>query len=235
MPIPVPIDYRLTQTAQSYLEKEGLTKFFEGHGDAFVSSVTLGSEYYAVYVFHAQTRAEQTQLMVDIKANGVYSGASANASLETKVNKLRETTSTRSDCHQRLRGIVGQELPPPEKLITFAAAFPKLAQKRPAMPTNAVELLAETKGTQAGRARAGSVRRFAARAAPHVRSPSPAISNARSTPRSIGTRTRATSQYPSGEREQSIRMNCVMSFSAPATGMNPAFESLLHAARACPP
>jgi hypothetical protein len=125
------VNYRLTDEAQSDLEKKGLAKFFQDHGDAFVSSVTQGSEYYAVYVFHAQTRAEQRQLMVDMKAHGVSSEASARASLESNVNKLRKSTSTRSDFHQRLRGVVGQELPLAENLISFAEAFPKLDANSP--------------------------------------------------------------------------------------------------------
>ena len=50
---------------------EALKKFFNGFGDSFLSSVTTGGEYYAVYTFYTQTKTEQASLVSELKAKGM--------------------------------------------------------------------------------------------------------------------------------------------------------------------
>jgi hypothetical protein len=108
-----------------------LKAHFRGYGDAFVSSITRGGEYYAVYTFYAQTRDEQTELEVEMKAQGLFEGVTLDAALQVKLNKFTSSSKMRVSVEQRISGILNPALPSADKIIDFAAKFSSLPLDSP--------------------------------------------------------------------------------------------------------
>jgi hypothetical protein len=110
-----------------------IRKFFAGYGDSYVSSVTRGGEYYAVYTFYSQTKEEHDSLAMDMKAKGLYSGVSVNAELQTKLDQFTSSTQYRMAFQQNISGIGSPHLPAPGQLVDFAVKFPSLELDVPAV------------------------------------------------------------------------------------------------------
>jgi hypothetical protein len=110
-----------------------LRQFFRSYGDSFLGSRVRGGEYYAVYTFYSQTREEQTQLTLDMKAQGIFEGGSVDASLQTKISTFKSSTSTRSAFDQNISGILNPKLPTSDKIIQFAIDFPSIPLDAPAI------------------------------------------------------------------------------------------------------
>ncbi|CBJ36457.1 conserved protein of unknown function [Ralstonia solanacearum CMR15] len=136
-----------TDTATAFKLKSGinppsgnsqLREFFRSYGDAFVSSITTGSEYYAVYTFYAQSKEEQQSLSVELKANGIFDFGSVDASLQTKLNKVTTSTQVRLAFNQNISGIANPKFPKPDDMIDYALAFPSLPIDAPAIVAFAV-------------------------------------------------------------------------------------------------
>jgi hypothetical protein len=51
------------------ISAEGIGAFLSSYGDSFVNSITLGSEYYAVYTFFTESESEQSDLRTSFKAS----------------------------------------------------------------------------------------------------------------------------------------------------------------------
>jgi len=107
-------------------QQQGLLAFVEGYGDVYVDSITGGGEYYAAYVFHTETSTEQQSLELSLKASGIFSGVTASADLEVKIDNFVQTTSTSWLFDQRVSGIANPLLPTIERMIEYAIDFPSL-------------------------------------------------------------------------------------------------------------
>lgn len=119
-------DYALKPNVTPPVGNEQLGKFFHGYGDSFLSSVTTGGEYYAVYTFYTQTKAEQTSLVAELKAHGIWSTTKIDASLQLKLDNFTSSTSTRVEFKQSVSGIANPKLPDPDHIIRYALDFPSL-------------------------------------------------------------------------------------------------------------
>ena len=110
-----------------------LNEFFQTYGDSYITSMTRGGEYYAVYTFYSQTREEQTQLEASMKAAGIYEGVKIDASLQVKLDNFVSSTKTRVTFDQNVSGLLNPKLPTASDLITYAIAFPSLNIDAPAI------------------------------------------------------------------------------------------------------
>ncbi len=112
---------------------EELRNFFRGFGNSFMSSVSEGGEYYAVYTYFSQTREEQTELTASMQAHGIFNGGSVDASLQTKIGTFNSSVKTRISFDQNMSGIRNPAFPDSDNIIGFALAFPSLELTEPAI------------------------------------------------------------------------------------------------------
>lgn len=110
-----------------------LREFFHSYGDSFITSLTTGSEYYGVYVLYAQTKAEQTGFENELKAQGIYSGVTLSAALQTSLNNSMKSLSVNIQFDQQVAGILNPTLPSPETMIDYAMAFPSIPVSAPVL------------------------------------------------------------------------------------------------------
>jgi hypothetical protein len=106
------------------------SRFALSYGDSFVSSVTLGGEYYAVYIFNTETREEQQTLAASLKV-AVRAGAKVEADSQVKLSEVLNSTKTSWTLKQEITGIDNPEFPNETKLIEFALKFSKLVPNSP--------------------------------------------------------------------------------------------------------
>lgn len=101
-----------------------LNEFFQIYGDSYVSALTRGGEYYAVYTFHSQTQDEQTNVKATINAHGVVGGTSISTDLQIQLDDIRKSTQVYVEVQQGVRGVANLELPKDEEIVEFARTFP---------------------------------------------------------------------------------------------------------------
>jgi hypothetical protein len=121
-------DTGLKDDAKERLQKDSVA-FWREYGDAYVSSITTGAEYYAVYAFYAETREEQQSLSADLMASGIFQGGSLDAGFQNKLDEFTKSHTVRHHFDQHMSGTGSTEYPTPEKLIEFALHFPSLPIK----------------------------------------------------------------------------------------------------------
>lgn len=114
-------------------DKTELNAFFQAYGDSYLSSVTRGGEYYAVYTFHTQTLEEQSALITEINANGMYGGMTIDINLQKNLTRLINSTSIRYSFRQNVSGILNPQLPDIDHLISFALSFASQPLTAPAI------------------------------------------------------------------------------------------------------
>lgn len=114
-------------------------RFVKAYGDCFVTEATQGGEYYAVYTFRTTTQKEQSSLTASLKAEGVYSGVSAKAEVQTKITNFATKSSVDWTLKQEMTGITGLSLPSEDKLIQFALDFSSKSMNRPVTTGFAVQ------------------------------------------------------------------------------------------------
>lgn len=100
--------------------------FFAGYGDSFLSSRTLGGEYYAVYTFYANDSQEQTSVKATLEADGIFSGVGVDATFQANFDSAIKKTTTRTDFAQNVSGIENPTLPSPENIVDYATKFTSL-------------------------------------------------------------------------------------------------------------
>jgi hypothetical protein len=126
-------DYGLKPNIPPPSSDEELKRFFHGYGDSFLSSVTSGGEYYAVYTFYTQTKTEQASLVAELKGKGIWSTTKVDASLQVKLNEFVSSTTTRTEFKQSVSGLLNPKLPDPDHIVTYALAFPSVPIDAPAI------------------------------------------------------------------------------------------------------
>lgn len=97
--------------------------FVRSYGDCFVKEATEGGEYYAVYTFRTVTEKEQTDLTSSLKAEGIFSGVTANLDVQVKLKNFMSKTSVDWTFNQQITGIANPTLPNQDQLVEFALAF----------------------------------------------------------------------------------------------------------------
>ena len=114
------VDIALKSGVSAPTTNQEMISFFRGYGDAYTSSITQGGEYYAAYTFYSQTKEEQTSLVVDMKAKGIFDVVTVDASLQTKLNSYVSSTRTRVSFNQSVTGIRNPTLPDADHIIDYA-------------------------------------------------------------------------------------------------------------------
>jgi hypothetical protein len=125
--------FRLRDGVSPPSGNEQLKKFFRSYGDSFMSSLTTGSEYYAVYTFYAQSREEQMSVKVELAANGIFDFGTIGGDFQSKIDKVTKSSHTRISFSQNVAGIANPRLPNPNELVAYALAFPSLPIDAPAI------------------------------------------------------------------------------------------------------
>jgi hypothetical protein len=105
--------------------------FFHSYGDSYVSSITLGGEYDAVYTFYSASRTEQSNLEARLAANGLVNGVSLNGSLNVSLATFIQHETTRSGFSQQISGIQNPQLPASDKVADFALGFSSIPLDAP--------------------------------------------------------------------------------------------------------
>lgn len=117
----------LSEEAKATASKS-IATFVAEYGDCYVSSITLGAEYIAAFVFYSESRDEATRIQDSLSASGIMDGISASASFSKSIETVSKSVSARTSFRQILNGIEGQAYPGAEAIGQFALDFPKLAK-----------------------------------------------------------------------------------------------------------
>jgi hypothetical protein len=88
-------DVHLKKDAQDLMMEKGLNDFTMSYGDSYLSEITEGGEYFAVYTFYSQTKEEQTDLSGSLQAHGVINSATVEGSLQSKMSDFLKEHKTR--------------------------------------------------------------------------------------------------------------------------------------------
>jgi hypothetical protein len=135
-------------------------RFVKAYGDSFVKEATQGGEYYAVYTFRTTTQEEQRSLTASLKAEGIYSGVTAKAEVQTKLTNFASKSSVESTLKQEMTGITGLSLPSEDKMIQFALDFSSKTMNRPVTTGFAIEYYEKIPGFGDGFAKVAANRRY---------------------------------------------------------------------------
>jgi len=100
-----------------------MNEFFRINGDSFVSTLVLGSEFAAAYVFYAQSESERDQLTASLTAHGIVEGGSVDASLSTSLEKVTSSFKSQTYFNMHMDGVKGVPLPDKDHVIDFALKF----------------------------------------------------------------------------------------------------------------
>jgi hypothetical protein len=119
-------DVKLKSTVKAPTDAASAAAFARTYGDSFVRSVTLGGEYFAVYIFNTETREQQQSLATSLKGEIKGGAATVKADAQVKLTNFLKTTKTNWTLRQGMSGIVNPDFPDQDKLIPFALGFPKL-------------------------------------------------------------------------------------------------------------
>jgi hypothetical protein len=108
-----------------------VVNFFSGNGDSYVSAVSQGGEYYAVYTFRTTTRAEKTNLTASLKLGGVSGALKFDSETQVKLTNFMKSTQVSWTFRQEMTGVTGISLPKSEDMIAFGLDFSKLTMNTP--------------------------------------------------------------------------------------------------------
>jgi hypothetical protein len=123
---------RLQDGVKTPTNDDSAADFAQSYGDSFISSVTLGGEFFAVYIFNTETREEQQSLAASLKGEGIGGGVETEAEVQVKLSKFLKTTKTSWTLKQEITGIANPAFPAQDKLIDFALKFSTLQLTSPA-------------------------------------------------------------------------------------------------------
>jgi hypothetical protein len=118
-------DVTLKENVKAPIDDKTAAGFVKTYGDSFIRSVTLGGEFFAVYIFNTETREQQQALATSLKGE-VGKGATVKAEAQVKLTNFLNTTKTSWTLKQDMTGILNPDFPDQDKLIPFALGFPKL-------------------------------------------------------------------------------------------------------------
>jgi hypothetical protein len=110
---------------------DDLNGFFQIYGDSYVKSVVKGGEYFATYVFYAESKEEQEQVTASLSAHGLVGGGTLSASFSSSLATARSSTKTFSSLQQSSSGFSTIHYPNEDGVIDFALNF---ANKKPDAP-----------------------------------------------------------------------------------------------------
>jgi hypothetical protein len=96
-----------------------ITDFFRPYGDSYISSITKGAEYLAVYVFQSTSITDQENISATLSA----SDFGVSAQLSATISQVSTSTSTNVSMSQLMTGVSQPAYPQEADMITFALNF----------------------------------------------------------------------------------------------------------------
>jgi hypothetical protein len=117
---------KLQNDVKAPTDDDSAADFVQSYGDSFIRSVTLGGEFYAVYIFNTETREQQQSLKTSLEAAVKGGAAKVEADAQVKLSNFLKTTKTNWTLKQDMTGIVNPTFPAEDKLIPFAIGFPAM-------------------------------------------------------------------------------------------------------------
>jgi hypothetical protein len=120
-----------------------LTTFFRRYGDSWISQVSTGGAYYAIYAFYAESKEEQNELTASFAAKGISLGGSLTVDLQANLSNIYQSSTTRVSFQQNMEGFAHLALPESTQIITFARNFTSL------VPDSEVVISYQKKGYEA--------------------------------------------------------------------------------------
>lgn len=107
-------------------DAKSIAAFFNAYGDSFLSSVTYGGEYYAVYTFYANDSQQQSSIKANLQASGIFSGVSVDSRFQAQFDQVIISATTRTNFSQSVSGIQNPLLPQIENIVDYAIKFPSI-------------------------------------------------------------------------------------------------------------
>lgn len=117
--------YRLADGIPVPRTNQEKTDFFRHNGDSFVSSLSLGSEYLAIFTIFLNSESEHQSTMAEISAHGLTSAISFDAGLQSNLSSFFQKTTARVGLQQKTFGIGKIPLPALGDMIDFANKLPE--------------------------------------------------------------------------------------------------------------
>lgn len=103
-------------------------EIYERSGDSYVTSISTGAEFIAVYSLATQTEQEQTSLVNDLSASGITDGVNLSADFQTKLDEMHSKYNLSISFQEKTFGVPGWD--GKNSLVEFALNFAKYARKQ---------------------------------------------------------------------------------------------------------
>lgn len=104
--------------------EEEAGEFVKKYGDAYISELVTGAEYYAVYAFICETSKQRTDLEAQFQASGVsLFGGKLSASFQMKLENMSQSSSVNVTFQQIVSGFTNPHLPSQDQIIDYAISF----------------------------------------------------------------------------------------------------------------
>ena len=110
-----------TLTGGAKNEANDIKSFVKKHGDSYVSSITLGGEFYAVYTFYTESAEEKQKVRAALDAKGVAGPIGASAHLSVAMDDASKSVNARTTFQAKLSGLLNY--PPIDYAQTAAYAL----------------------------------------------------------------------------------------------------------------
>lgn len=117
-------DVQLLPDAGVPATEEAVGRFIQVHGDSWVSSVSLGSEYWATYMFETASLEQQSELAAELAVGGEVYGVDIEKDVRAKVTAVIQKSRARLDFKQMATGYAGTLPSTREEAFKFASEFP---------------------------------------------------------------------------------------------------------------
>lgn len=117
------VDFELESKIKPPSNQDEVVNFVKKYGNAFVSQLTMGGEYYAAYVFYTETIEERASLEASLKASGFISGGSLSADMSVKLDNYCKNTKTSVSFYQMVSGLTNPKLPTNDQIFEYAINF----------------------------------------------------------------------------------------------------------------
>ncbi|NYZ15897.1 hypothetical protein HL658_25435 [Azospirillum sp. RWY-5-1] len=125
--------YRLNDGIAVPQTDEERVDFFKQYGDSFISSLTVGAEYIAIFTIFLNSESEHQSVMTEVSAHGLMSAFSFDAGLQSNLTSFFQKIKARVVLKQKTFGVDSIELPGIESMIEFARKFPTITVDKPSI------------------------------------------------------------------------------------------------------
>lgn len=100
-----------------------VNEFVYSYGDTFVSEITKGGQYWAVFTFHCKSIEQMTEVKNNLAAQGVIDGIDVKASLTSKLSVASSNFNMTYEFTQKMIGVESEKYPSQDEAIDFVLNF----------------------------------------------------------------------------------------------------------------